>query len=208
MSIFEVGGQGENAYLRDKGITGLGVQRERLQYRIQVTWDFVYREKDSFVRAHSRVRWVKRLHVPCRGGRTRCVGRDEMRVCAGRGRRKRERADQSWSDYQNGVKLSLHRFPVQVQHLRTSGLLDKCAVGLCSDFPCEGLSRLMSIRRDGRLWQGIHRREMPGRRELQLYRNIRKAKRRVQVDDRFLGSRWGNGTRHWLPRGSGQHGFC
>ena len=34
------------------------------------------------------------------------------------------------------------------------------AVGLCRDCPSEGLHRLVTRRRDGRLGQGIHRREM------------------------------------------------
>jgi hypothetical protein len=45
-------------------------------------------------------------------GVTRCESALESQVEGGR---KRERRDQSRSEHHNGVKLSLHRFPVQVR---------------------------------------------------------------------------------------------
>ena len=87
---FWCGRAGREAHLRDERITGLGVQRERLECRIQVTWDFAYREKDRFVRVHRWVRWVKLLHVIYRGGCARGVGRDDMRVCTGKPGRRRD----------------------------------------------------------------------------------------------------------------------
>ena len=108
MSLFEVGGLGENANLRDKGITGLGVQGERLEDRIQVTRDVVYREKDRFVRGYSWVRWVKRLIVPYRRGCTRGIRRDEMRVCAGNPGRGREGKGKEQINSGPSIKMTLN----------------------------------------------------------------------------------------------------
>ena len=81
---------GREAYLRDKRIPGLGMQRERLECCIQVARDFAYREKDRFVRVHRWVRWIKRFHVTYRGGCARGIGRDDTRICAGKPSRRRE----------------------------------------------------------------------------------------------------------------------
>ena len=80
------------------------MQREHLEYRIQVTWDFVYWEKDRFVRVHRWARWIRRLHVTYRGGCTRGIRRDDMRVWSEKPGRREEKGKR---DVNRGTSIEM-----------------------------------------------------------------------------------------------------